>query len=253
MDERSRRVEKRLEWPMLIVTLLVVPTLVLEESHVSHALKTTAAVVNVAIWLAFVAEVVIMLRVVPDRRAWLRKHPLELAIVILTPPFLPSSLQSARVFRLLRVLRLARTAQLGRRVFSLDGVRNAAVLALITVIAGGTAFAATEDGRIVAGKVQHVSGWDGIWWAVSTITTGGYGDFRPHTTAARVISIVVMVVGVAFVALLTAAAAQRFLAPATAPVEGEIAEEEFDVLAEIRAVSERLATIEERLSRRGPG
>jgi voltage-gated potassium channel len=48
-------------------------------------------VLNWMIWLAFVAEVVIMLRVVPDRGRWLRDHPLDLAIVIFTPPFLPAA------------------------------------------------------------------------------------------------------------------------------------------------------------------
>ena len=49
-----------------------------------------------------------MLAVVPDRGRWLRDHPLEVAIVVLTPPFLPASLQAARAFRLLR-LTMART------------------------------------------------------------------------------------------------------------------------------------------------
>ena len=69
-----------------------------------------------------------MLRVVPDRGRWLRDHPLDLAIVILTPPFLPPALQAARVFRLLRLLRLVRAGSLARRVFSTEGVRDASVL-----------------------------------------------------------------------------------------------------------------------------
>ena len=47
------------------------------------------------IWLTFVAEVVAMLSVVPDRRAWLRAHVLDVAIVVLTPPVAPTVLQSA--------------------------------------------------------------------------------------------------------------------------------------------------------------
>jgi hypothetical protein len=71
-----------------------------------------------------------MLRVVPSRGRWLRDHPLDLAIVILTPPFLPPSLQAARVFRLLRLLRVVRAGSLAARVFSTEGVRDASVLAL---------------------------------------------------------------------------------------------------------------------------
>jgi hypothetical protein len=45
-----------------------------------------------------------MLAIVPDRGRWLRKHPLEVAIVVLTPPVLSASLQALRVVRLLRPL-----------------------------------------------------------------------------------------------------------------------------------------------------
>jgi hypothetical protein len=45
-----------------------------------------------------------MLAVVPDRWHWVRTHLLEVAIVILTPPFLPASLQSARVLRYVTIL-----------------------------------------------------------------------------------------------------------------------------------------------------
>ncbi len=74
---------------------------------------------NWGIWLAFVAELVVMLRVVPNKRRWLREHPLEVAIVLVTPPFLPASLEAARIFRLLRLIVL-----LARRLH-----RPAAVLA----------------------------------------------------------------------------------------------------------------------------
>jgi len=46
---------------------------------------------------------------------------------------------------------------------------------------------------------------------MTTVTTVGYGDIVPQTNGGRVIAIVVMVVGIGFIALLTAAAAERFL------------------------------------------
>jgi voltage-gated potassium channel len=159
-------------------------------------------VLNWVIWLAFLAEVVIMLRVVPDRGRWLRDHPLDLAIVILTPPFLPPSLQAARVFRLLRLLRLVRAGTLARRVFSTEGIRDAAVLTLIAVLGGGAAFAAVEN---------DVNGWDGVWWAITTVTTVGYGDVPVTTDGGRIIGICLMITGIGFVAVLTAAAADRFV------------------------------------------
>ncbi len=86
VDERARRVERRLERPLLVAALLTVPAIAIEQSDVGEPWDTIALVLNWTIWLAFVAEVVVMLRVVPDKVRWLRDHPLDLAIVLLTPP-----------------------------------------------------------------------------------------------------------------------------------------------------------------------
>jgi hypothetical protein len=121
VDERSRQVERRLELPLMIFALLTIPAIALEYADTREPWNSIGIALNWTIWLAFVAEVVIMLRVVPDRRRWLRDHPLDLAIVILTPPFLPPALQAARVFRVLLLLRLVRAGTLVRRVFSTEG------------------------------------------------------------------------------------------------------------------------------------
>jgi voltage-gated potassium channel len=204
VDERSREIERRLELPLLVFALLTIPAIALEYGDAGEPWEAIGVALNWMIWLAFVAEVVIMLRVVPDRGRWLRDHPLDLAIVIFTPPFLPASLQAARVFRLLRLLRLLKAGVLARRVFSTEGVRDAAVLTLIAVLGGGAAFAALE-------KDQDLSAWDGVWWAITTVTTVGYGDPPVTTDGGRIVAICLMVTGIGFVAVLTAAAAERFL------------------------------------------
>jgi voltage-gated potassium channel len=204
VDERSREIERRLELPLLVFALLTIPAIALEYGHAGQPWHAVGIALNWAIWLAFVAEVVIMLRVVPDRGRWLRDHPLDLAIVIFTPPFLPASLQAARVFRLLRLLRLLKAGVLARRVLSTEGVRDAAVLTLFAVLGGGAAFAAVE-------KEEHLSAWDGVWWAITTVTTVGYGDPPVTTDGGRIIAICLMVTGIGFVAVMTAAAAERFV------------------------------------------
>jgi voltage-gated potassium channel len=135
MDDREQRVERAFEVPMLIAALLVIPVIVVEQTDVGERWRALAGVLNWMIWIAFAVELVVMLAVVRDRWAWLRTHPLEVAVVVLTPPFLPASLQALRVFRLLRLLRLLRVAKLARRMFSLEGVRYAALLAALTALA----------------------------------------------------------------------------------------------------------------------
>jgi voltage-gated potassium channel len=114
---------------------------------------------------------------------------------------------------------------------------------LLTAFGGGAAFASVE---------KNVDEWDGMWWAVTTMTTVGYGDVYPHTDSGRAIAIVLMVVGIGFVAVLTAAIAERFVAAEVhaeaATVEQEVADElqdaRADALAELAAIAERLRRVE---------
>ena len=158
--------------------------------------------------------------------------------------FIPASLQALRIFRLLRLARLFRLAPLARRLFSIEGLRYVALLALLTVLGGGAAFAAIE---------KDSSTWDGVWWAISTMTTVGYGDVSPHTDLGRVLAIGIMVIGSGFVAILTGAVAERFLAPEIEEVAEATHERETtdsDVLAELREVRNRLDRLEARLAGR---
>jgi len=230
---------------MFIAALLVIPVVVIEASHVSSTWKTFGLALNWVVWTAFAVELVVMLAVSPSRMAWLRSHPLEAAIVVLTPPFLPASLGALRLFRLLRLLRLLVVVKETRRLFTVDGMRLAAVLAGIAALGGGAIFSAVEAG--------HHSVWDGTWWAITTMSTVGYGDFVPKTVIGRAVAVALMFVGVGFFALVTGAVAQRFLAgeieQADEAIVDDVEEVRADVLRELHDLSERLATLERKIAR----
>lgn len=233
---RARRIQQRFEWPVVVAALLTIPILVIQESDFGEPWGTVSTVLNWGTWLVFFAEAVVMLAVVPDRRKWLRGHLLDVAVVVLTPPFAPQAWQNGRLFRLVRLLRVFRVLAL-RRLLSLEGMKYAAMVAVGTVIVGGAIFAAVE-------QHQGITTWDGVWWAITTVTTVGYGDIVPHTTGGRIIGITIMLVGIGFVALLTAFIADRFINLGT-----ETEAKEDLILAELQAINARLDDLEAGISR----
>jgi voltage-gated potassium channel len=85
----------------------------------------------------------------------------------------------------------------------------------------------------------------GIWWAIVTLGTVGYGDVVPHTAWGRVIGSVVIVVGVTFIAFLTATVTSYFVA--AEDEENRVATRD-EIVGTIGELVEVLAGIESRLA-----
>ena len=71
--------------------------------------------------------------------------------------------------------------------------------------------AVTGAAQATVNSDEFPSMWDGIWWAITTVTTVGYGDLYPTTIQGRIIGIVLMLVGIGFLSVLTATIASRFI------------------------------------------
>ena len=61
---------------------------------------------------------------------------------------------------------------------------------------------------------------DGLWWAIQTVTTVGYGDLVPASTAGRLVAALVLVVGIGFLTVITAAITSTFIESARHRLEG---------------------------------
>ena len=122
-------------------------------------------------------------------------------------------------------------------------VRSAAsvimVATAVIVVASGVAIRALDHD-------EYGSIWEGMWWAIQTVTTVGYGDVTPENVAGRFVAGAVMLAGVALVAIVTAAVTSSFVARAEEQRGAEDATEEN--LAEQR-LDARLDDITARLER----
>ena len=88
--------------------------------------------------------------------------------------------------------------------------------------------------------------WVGMWWALQTVTTVGYGDVTPKHTSGRIVAAFVMLEGIAFLTIIIAAITSTFVARATE--EREEAEEAEGETAE-RRIEARLDEMTDRLDR----
>jgi len=202
--DRALKAERIMNVPLLIAAALTLPSVALTETDVHGSLAAIGQILNWGTWIAFATELVVMLIVVPDRKKYLLNHPVELIVVFLTPPVLPPQLQSIRAIRLLRLLRLLKLAQFSHRVFSNQGLGYAALMTMLTALAGGTLFRAFEASN------QEVSEWESVYWAFTAMTTLG-SKFEATTVGSQIVEVAILVVGVSFLAMLTGAIAQRFV------------------------------------------
>ncbi len=205
------RVSHPFEPLILAASLALIPVLIIEHDVSSGTWATVAEIANWVIWAIFAAELVFILTVAPRKAAAASAHWLDVAIVLVTVPLYGealSSIRSIRLFRLLRLLRasvvVSRALQAERRLASGSALRFAVLATVfLTVIAG--AVQSTIDTR------DFETFWDGVWWAVVTVTTVGYGDLVPHTVAGRIIAMCLMLLGIGFLAVLTATVASHFV------------------------------------------
>jgi voltage-gated potassium channel len=234
-QDESGRVHTPLEPVVLAATLALIPILIIEADATSSGWQQFATVANWIIWAVFAVELAAVLFVAPRKWAALRAHWLDVAIVVLTIPLLGKAfawLRLARFFRLLRFgVIVSRALQAERRLTSGDSLRIASILTVTAIVVAGAAQRAASS--------DFDSLWDGVWWAIETVSTVGYGDIYPTTVQGRLIALVLMFVGIGFLSLLTAAVASRF-------VKQERGEEHAEVMETLRRIEADVAELKSR-------
>jgi voltage-gated potassium channel len=97
---------------------------------------------------------------------------------------------------------------------------------------------------------EYSNFWVGMWWALQTVTTVGYGDVTPRHTSGRIVAAFVMLEGIAFLTITVAAVTSTFVARAQREYAAEQAREyeaEKETQRRLDDLSTRLDRIEEML------
>ena len=95
--------------------------------------------------------------------------------------------------------------------------------------------------------------WSGLWWSAQTVTTVGYGDVLPSSAAGRTLAVLVMMTGVTFLTVTSAAIASAFVESARrrrAAMEGDAASAA-GLAAEVRELAEEVRRLRAELAQAG--
>lgn len=189
--------------------------------------------------IVFFVEFCVRFRRASSKLTFLKWGWIDLIASVPTVDFLRWG-RLVRVVRIIRILRAFRSTRhlmtflYRNRTKSLAG--TAAISAALLIIFSCIAILAFENEK----DSNIRTSFDAIWWAITTMTTVGYGDKYPVTVEGKLVAMVLMVTGVGLFGVLTGLFARLF-------IDTELKKEEFDIeklAGEIRLLREQVERIE---------
>ncbi len=154
-----------------------------------------------------------------------------------------------RVLEIIRILRGFRSSRiLVRYLFKnprKSTITTIALASMILVIFSSIAVLSLENHPNSNIKTPS----DAIWWSFVTMSTVGYGDHYPITTAGRMLAVILVVAGVALFGTFTGLVSSFLLEAGQKKEEKELSE----LIREIRALREKVESLEQEIRQTGPG
>ena len=232
---RLRAWERATEWPLTGAAVVFLGAYAWEVlTNAQGGTKEAAELMIDAVWALFGVDYLVRLTLAPSRGRWFLRHLPDLAIIVL--PFL-RPLRLLRLVTLVSIMqRSAGTALRGR--ITLYTVGSAALLILTS------ALASLDAERHEPGSSIRTFG-QALWWALTTITTVGYGDTFPVSREGRFIAALLMIGGVALAGVVTATLASWIVSL----VDEENAEQEAATQAQVAALQQQVDELSERIDR----
>jgi len=235
----------RLEVAVILAALGSVPLTLVE---VNGQNGVSFQVADWTIWTVFAVEYVLAFTLADDRRHYFVGAWLPLLVVIVSFPLLPSLFALARLARMIRLLRLVRLSAFGARLvpalrstLGRRGLVYVFALFLLLVVMAGAIMSLVEP-QTVKGNM-----WDGIWWAIVTATTVGYGDIAPTSAPGRLVAVALMLFGIGLTATLAASVAAYFVKADQGSADLN------EVVARLQRVESLLVDLKKQGNERSPG
>lgn len=237
---RVERWERRAETPLMVAALvfLVAYAVPIAWPGTSQAVVRGCEALVTATWVLFGVDYAARLSLAADRRAFVRTHLFDLAVLVLP------------MVRPLRLLKLLAVLSVLNRTGA-DTLRGR----VVTYVAGGTAVLVVTGALAVTeaergdpdANITHLA--DALWWAVTTITTVGYGDRFPVTATGRSVAVGLMIGGIALVGVVTATIASWLVERVAADNE----QEQTATRTQVAELAEEVRALRAELAAHGSG
>ena len=199
------------EMAMMLLSLLsVIIVLVMTFGRLDSETYRLLFFVDTSICMIFMINFFVGLIRSRDKRFFIKHHWIDFIASI---PAI-EALRMARLFQILRVIRLIRMSR--SLLLPLVKQRKQATLAsllvaMVTILTLASVIMLIVESGTEGANIQTAE--QAIWWALVTISTVGYGDYYPVSTAGHIIGGVVIVSGVSFFGVISGYMASVFVAP----------------------------------------
>lgn len=236
-ESRRERWERAAEWPLTATALafLLAYAWPILDPDLAAPWPTICRVVTWAAWGTFALDYIVRLALSRARWRFIWNNPVDLAVVVL-PLLRP--LRLLRLVTLLGVVNRYAGGSLRGRV-AIYVVGSASLVILVAALAVLDAERGQPDANI------ETFG-DAAWWALTTVTTVGYGDHFPTTATGRFVAGGLMLAGIALLGIVTATLAS-WLIERVAQVEEQ---SQAATRRDVEALTAEVAALREELRRR---
>lgn len=237
---KAKRVGRQFEIPMLVVAIWIVIEWYANLKGVFP--QTYAYITDLIIWLFFVTETLTLTYLTNDKLHYLRTNWINLLVIFMGLPVIWGVSSYAGILRSLRLLLLAaifvNLSDTIRQVLSRNHLGITLVIAVIIVMLSGILIAGIDP------NIKTI--WDGLWWALVTVTTVGYGDVVPVSAAGKLFGALLILLGIGLFSLLTASFSAFFVSKE----EQKEKHIEKQTLEKLNSIEKKLIELERTINKR---
>lgn len=200
-EEKLSKLERISRLPMFVLSLIFLALFIVSFKPPQEYKSFIEFSLN-AIWVIFAIEFFSRLGLSKDKIKFIKENWID-ALVVLFP-----ALRPLRILRVLFLLpTLIRPFVVVRRIMVMNGFIYALAITL-TLLIGGAYTVFLFEREAPQGNIKDFS--TALWWAFITVTTIGYGDVYPVTLLGKIVTGILVFLGITLFGMLTANLASFF-------------------------------------------